>query len=268
MLIRRPHVAGTFYPSDQAHLRTYCETHLFPEEKTVKARAVILPHAGYVYSGDTACLVLSKVEIPKRIFLMGPNHWNAGAPFALFSEGAWETPLGRVEVDREFAQAVLDSSVEIKKDEEAHRAEHSLEVLLPIIQMCSSDFKICPLLIGAAEKTKAREVAFHVGPVLRDSFEPLLLVISNDMNHYEADELTRKKDRYALDAILNLDEESLLHAVHEYRITMCGLMPVYMLLVMKDFLGIRKASLVDYRTSADASGDKQRVVGYAGFIFE
>jgi len=94
------------------------------------------------------------------------------------------------------------------------------------------------------------------------------VVISNDMSHYEPDVITRAKDRFALEAIVNLDAEALARSVRTHRITMCGFVPVYMLLVMAAKIGIRKAKLVDYRTSADATGDRSRVVGYAGFIFE
>ena len=107
-----------------------------------------------------------------------------------------------------------------------------------------------------------------IGGVLKSAAREIMVAVSTDMNHYESDEATRKKDRYALDAILALDEKALVHAVGQHRISMCGFVPVCMLLAMKDLLGITKATLVDYRTSADFSNDYNRVVGYAGFIFE
>ena len=229
---------------------------------------MILPHAGYIYSGETACLVLSRLRVPERNFLIGPNHRGLGSDFALFAEGCWKTPLGVVPVDEELAAALLAGSRDLKPDEEAHRIEHSLEVLIPFLQTKNPALKILPLIVGTLDLEAAEGVAREIGEILASRSEPLLLVISNDMSHYENDDTTRKKDAYALRAIENLDAAALAKAVREHRITMCGLIPVYMLLVMAGSLGIRKAALIDYRTSADATGKWDRVVGYAGFIFE
>lgn len=268
MLLRKPHVAGSFYPSDAAELREFCDSTLNPSAKETSARAVILPHAGYIYSGQTACLVLAQVHIPKTILLIGPNHWSTGSPFALYAYGEWETPLGRVAVDSDLAAVLVEGCPNLRIDEQAHAEEHSLEVELPLLQAKRADFSMVPLIISETDFDEIRKTAESIGEVLKNRPEPVLVVISNDMSHYEPDAVTREKDRYALDAILALDAKALLKAVQKHRITMCGLIPVYMLLCMKDQLGIKKARLVDYRTSADANGDKNRVVGYAGFIFE
>jgi len=182
--------------------------------------------------------------------------------------GEWETPLGPVMIHRALAQKLLLACRELSEDEEAHSIEHSLEVILPLLQTCRGGLKIVPIIVGALDLRACREVALEIGEELSKGREPYWVVISNDMSHYDTDEICRGKDRYALRAIESLDEEALIKAVREYRITMCGIMPVYMLLSMKDKLGIKKAQLVDYATSADATGDRDRVVGYAGFIFE
>jgi hypothetical protein len=221
-----------------------------------------------MYSGETACRVLSQIPVPKKNFLMGPNHGGMGSPFALFASGEWKTPLGSVPIDSDLASGLLEISHDLRCDEEAHRMEHSLEVQIPFLQTKNPDLRIVPLIVGTLDLDMAREVALTCGDFIAGSSEPILVVVSSDMSHYESDRAARKKDSYALQAIENLDEETLVHAVEKYNITMCGFVPVYMLLVMKDLLGIQKATLVDYRTSADASGDFDRVVGYAGFIFE
>ena len=267
MLIRKPHVAGSFYPSDSKKLREFCQFHLKSSSKEIPARAVILPHAGYVYSGATACRVLSQIKIPETLLLIGPNHWGEGEDFAIYAYGEWETPLGRVPVASELAAALMDRCKELRMDEEAHAEEHSLEVEIPLLQARKTPFSMVPLIVGTSDFKKARRAAEGIGEVLKTRPE-VLIVISNDMSHYEPEAVTREKDRYALDAILALDAEGLVRAVQKYRITMCGLMPVYMLLCMKDLVGIQKARLVQYTTSAEASGDTSRVVGYAGFIFD
>ena len=229
---------------------------------------MILPHAGYVYSGETACRTLSRVRVPEKNFLIGPNHRGIGSEFAVFPEGKWETPLGPVLLDAGLGAAMCGASHHLHADEEAHFREHSLEVLVPFLQTKNPSLKILPLLVGTLDFGAAREVALACGEVLAAHPERVLVVISNDMSHYGTDKATRKKDAYALRAIENLDAEALVKAVREHDVTMCGIVPVYMLLVMQERLGIKKATLVDYRTSEDATGDRDRVVGYAGFIFE
>ena len=268
MLVRKPHVAGTFYPEDPVKLRQFCEEHLPKDSDPVLAKAVILPHAGYIYSGATACRALARVQIPEKIFLIGPNHTGHGSPFSLVIEGAWETPLGRVPIDERLAADLLASVPGLSSDDSAHRFEHSLEVEIPFLQTKNPDIQIIPLVVGTLDLKLARTAALAIGERLGRITEPILIVVSTDMSHYESDEATRKKDHYALEAIQNLDSEALAKAVTGYRISMCGFVPVYMLLVMAEKLGIRTATLVDYTTSAPVSGDYDRVVGYAGFILE
>ncbi len=268
MRIRKPHAAGSFYPSDASEIRVFCKTYLSSSVPKIQAKAVILPHAGYIYSGELACKVLSQVEIPPSVLLIGPNHRGLGSDFALFARGEWETPLGRVPIDQETADALLAAKSDLRADEDAHAFEHSLEVLLPLLQSRGESFKIIPLIIGTLNLEMARGAALRIKEILAGRMKSLLVAVSNDMSHYEADDLTRRKDRYALDAILNLDAEGLARTVKKYNITMCGFVPVYMLLVMKEALGIQKASLTGYTTSGDVTGDRERVVGYAGFVFE
>lgn len=265
---RAPSVAGTFYPDNPTELKEFCDSHLKPEKSAQKARAIILPHAGYIYSGETACRVLSRVKVSDTVVLIGPNHRGVGSEFAMTAAGVWETPLGEVAIDSQLASKFLEASHDIVNDELSHRYEHSLEVEIPLLQTKNPKLKIVPMVIGTLDFDWAKQVAHACGEILASAKKEILVVISTDMSHYESDDVTRKKDRYALEAIQHLDEQALLEAVRRYNITMCGIVPVYMLLCMKDLLGIKSAALVDYTTSADATGDKDRVVGYAGFIFE
>ncbi|MBN1688283.1 MAG: AmmeMemoRadiSam system protein B [Candidatus Omnitrophica bacterium] len=267
MLIRKPVVAGSFYPSDALSIQEFCEPYLKSSEEVIPARAVILPHAGYVYSGKTACLTLARVNIPERVVLMGPNHHGVGADFALYARGEWESPLGTVPIASDLSTEILKVD-SIQEDPEAHASEHSLEVLVPMLQIKNPKVQIAPLTVGAHDFSEIREVARELGEVLMQSGVNFMMVVSNDMSHFDRDQSTRKKDAYALRAIGNLDAEGLVKAVKQYHISMCGIVPVYMLLVMSPVLGIKRATLVDYRTSADATGDDERVVGYAGFVFE
>ncbi len=268
MLIRKPHVAGSFYPSDPAELRQFFDAYFQPTAKLIQAKAIILPHAGYIYSGQTASRVVSRIEVPGRVFMMGRNHHGLGEEFSICAEGQWETPLGKVAIDEDLAKTVLARSQHIKNDPDAHAAEHSLEVLVPFLQKKNPALRMVPMCVGTMNLARAKTVALECAEAISASREPVMIAVSTDMSHYEPDDVTRKKDRYALHAIENLDDEALVKAVKENRITMCGFIPVYMLLVMHKQLRFMKATLVDYRTSADATGDRSRVVGYAGFIIE
>lgn len=228
---------------------------------------MILPHAGYVYSGKTAGKVLRQVEVPETCFLVGPNHEGSGERFALYPEGSWETPLGPVSIDRDFAAGLLESSHELRVDWEAHEREHSLEVELPFLQYRNPKVRIVPLAVGTLDRDRAGEVARGLSECLKNRSE-FLIVASSDMSHYESDEVTRKKDLAALRALAALDEEAFAEAVEANRVTMCGFIPVYLTILLAKARGATKAELVDYRTSAEASGDYDRVVGYAGVVME
>ncbi len=267
MHVRKPAVAGSFYPSDSSELGEYLKKGCF-QGPVRPVKALITPHAGYIYSGRTALKVFSQIEVPERNLLIGPNHRGMGSDFALYPDGVWKTPLGEVSVDQDLAAKLLESSHDLHADPEAHGFEHSLEVILPFLQIKNPQARIVPLIAGTLDWERARTAALAMGERLASFADPVLVVVSNDMSHYENEASTREKDRYALDAILNLDPAGLVEAVTRHRITMCGFIPVYMLLIMAATLGITKASLVEYTTSAEASGDYDRVVGYAGFIFE
>lgn len=268
MAIRRPYVAGSFYPGEPVELQEYCSSRLGRHSQSQSARAVILPHAGYVYSGKTACSTLSQTKVSNKILMIGPDHRGVGGDFSLFMSGEWETPLGRTAIDSSFTQKLLKECPLLLPDDWAHESEHSLEVLLPFLQFTSPSIRISPIIVGTLNPPLLKQAALEIGRVIADEDEKPFVVISTDMSHYESDAATRKKDAYALDAIKNLDEKALLDAAKKHNITMCGFGPVYMLLCMKQDLGIKKAKLIEYTTSAEASGDFNRVVGYAGFIFE
>lgn len=201
MPIRKPSVAGSFYPADASQIRRFCEPLLRPSGPLVSARALILPHAGYIYSGETACRVLARVKVPDTVFLMGPDHHGAGADFSLFPEGEWETPLGRTPIAENLTRALARGSRQLTADPLAHAAEHSLEVLLPLLQMKNPGLRIAPVLVGALAVDQAMAVAAELGSVLSEGTSETLVVISNDMSHYESDRATREKDRYALEAV-------------------------------------------------------------------
>ncbi len=142
--VRRPVVAGTFYPGHPGALEK-AVAGCIGDTDTAPATGGIVPHAGYIYSGSTAGAFFAAANVPDRVVLLGPKHTHAGADFALWPAGSWETPLGEVPVDEDLAAAVLERCPGLEPEEAAHREEHSLEVVLPFVQYVNREAKIVPI---------------------------------------------------------------------------------------------------------------------------
>ena len=266
-MTRSPAVADRFYPGDPEHLRSAMEIFVpvVAAEDKQQALAVVMPHAGYVYSGATAGVTISRVKVPETVLIMGPNHRGRGAALALGMED-WRMPMGMVPVDRELAAAILDGSAAITEDSEAHHYEHSLEVQVPFLQQVQPHLRIVPLMVSHVPFPLCQQVAHDLATVIRENKHPVLIVASTDMSHYETRKQAAHKDKLAIDRILALDPEGLYATVHGNKISMCGVIPTTIALLASMELGAKRAELVRYTDSGEASGDVSQVVGYAGLI--
>jgi MEMO1 family protein len=266
--IRYPAVAGRFYPADEQSLQEEVRTYLShaSEEKPVRAFGCLVPHAGYMYSGHVAGAVFAALEIPRLCLVLCPNHTGMGRALAIMSEGAWETPLGSVAIDGAFAAALKQRCSLLQDDAEAHRSEHAAEVELPFLQMRQPEFKFVPIALGTGQFEALAELGDAIADVIAAQGEPILIVASSDMNHYESDAITRVKDHTAIEPILRLDARALFDVVTQQHITMCGFGPAVTMLTAAKKLGATSAELVKYATSGDVSGDRNLVVGYAGVV--
>ena len=265
-MVRYPAVAGQFYPGTAEELRLFLDSFCRRELPKVKAKAVVVPHAGYIYSGKVAGETYSRVEIPSDCVVMGPNHTGLGKPASVFPEGVWITPLGEVPVNREITSELVQR-YPYEPDPTAHIYEHSLEVQVPFLQHCSGyreDLSIVPVVFQHLSYPDCVAAGEALAEVLkgRDS----LIVISTDFSHYVSQQTAEKLDSLAVEAILNLDPEELYRRVHGYNISMCGVIPATVGIIASKLLGAKGAELVMYRTSGDVTGDYTQVVGYAGII--
>lgn len=265
-MTRMPVVAGQFYPGGASELEAMVAEFTRSEAAPRPALVAVCPHAGYPYSGPTAGKVLARVAIPRRVILLGPNHRGAGAPVALMSRGQWLTPLGRVDLDPELGAAVLQACPLAVEDEEAHRFEHSLEVMVPFLQYLRKDLLLTPLCLGWLDYEQCAELGRGLASVIRLIGEPVLIVASTDMTHYESAQAAKAKDSLAIERILGLDPRGLYKTVRGQGITMCGVLPTTAALVAARELGASRAELVEYTNSGAATGDYRQVVGYAGLI--
>ena len=268
-MLRLPAVAGQFYPGNSRELSALVEKYTKeenPQEK-VKARACLVPHAGYVYSGCVAGAVFARILLPKKILLLGVRHYPRGEELAILSEGAWRTPLGDVPVETPLAARLRKECPALHEDSVAHSREHSLEVELPFLQVLDPGFSFVPIALGTLRFQDLADTGEGIARVLQEIPDEILIVTSSDMNHYEDDATTRRKDGKAIERMLELDARGLYDVCRDQEISMCGLGPAVTMLTAIKCLGAAKAELVRYATSGDVSGDFDAVVGYAGMIF-
>jgi len=267
-MLRLPAVSGRFYPSHPLELTALVGkfTNRAAHAPPIPVRACLVPHAGYVYSGHVTGAVLARIALPKKIIILGVRHHPGGEPVAILSSGAWRTPLGDAAIDEPLAAALREACPLLYEDRVAHNAEHSLEVQLPFLQVLVPEFRFVPIALGTVHFEKLVSVGEAIAKVLAGQ-EDVLLLTTSDLNHYEDDATTRIKDRKAIDQLLALDPRALYDTCRNERISMCGLGPAVAMLTALNALRARRADLVKYATSADVSGDRAAVVGYAGMIF-
>lgn len=260
---RKPVVKGIFYPSSESEVVSFIKSSI-NSSRFMNAKIVIAPHAGYVYSGKTAVRSIFHLAKSKNTILLGPNHTGLGKQVSVYGSENWSTPLGDVEVNSGIVNKLCDENL-FFKDNTAHLQEHSLEVMLPILKYFNRDTSIVPITIGNISSQKCKEIAEKLAEL--EEYEPAY-IISSDMNHYENNDITVFKDELAISQILKLDPVGLLSTVVQNSISMCGVIPVVIAVYLANFLGLKESVLIEHTTSASASGDYRRVVGYAGILIK
>ncbi|MCD6320523.1 MAG: AmmeMemoRadiSam system protein B [Candidatus Desulfofervidaceae bacterium] len=265
-MIRNPVVAGQFYPDSPSLLNHYLERYIPKGVPKEAALGAVVPHAGYMFSGGVAGAVYAKLDIPDTIIILGPNHTGIGAAFALMDKGIWKTPLGNVPINETLAQLILSETDLLTSDLAAHQYEHSIEVQLPFLQYLKNDFSFVPITLTHTWYSNCELLGEVIARAIKKFGEPVLIIASSDMTHYEPHEKAKAKDSLAVNRILALDPGGLYETVHTQKITMCGVIPTAVMLQVTKLLGAKEAELIAYATSGDISGDYGSVVGYAGII--
>lgn len=266
--VRKPVVSGQFYPGSAQRLKENIERLIDKDVTPLSAIGCMLPHAGYMYSGKVAGKTISRAEVKDNIILIGPNHTGYGALFSIMTEGLWQTPLGNTEINSSLARSILNESKLLSEDNLAHIGEHSLEVELPFLQYFNHKVKIVPIVVSEDDIATYREIGKSLAQAVRKcKLEgDTLIVASSDMTHYEDQKQVERKDKEAIEAILQLDEGGLVNKIKNLKISMCGYIPTAIMLVAAKQLGAKNAELIIYQTSGDVTGDYSAVVGYAGII--
>jgi AmmeMemoRadiSam system protein B len=268
MIVRKPAVSGQFYSGSAEKLKSEIAQLIDKQARAQPYIACLLPHAGYVYSGRVAGHTVARVNINDNAVLLGPNHTGLGAPFSIMTAGSWQTPLGECQINSGLAKSILNKSSSLSEDVQAHIYEHSLEVELPFLQYYNPDIKIVPITATQAKLTIYQEIGRGIASAIKESKaeHSTLIIASSDMTHYQPQEQAEKKDRQAIEAILELNEAKLIERINRFAISMCGYAPVAIMLAAAKSLGAKSAQLINYQTSGDVTGDYSSVVGYAGIV--
>jgi AmmeMemoRadiSam system protein B/AmmeMemoRadiSam system protein A len=266
--IRPAAVAGSFYPGRAEEIDRMLDEWFCGGLQPEPWAAALVPHAGWIYSGRLAAAVFRRVKFPQRVIVLAPKHHPEGADWAVAPHRTWQLPGRSLESDPELARQLADSVSGLVLDAAAHSREHSIEVQLPLLARLAPQARVVGIVMHGGDLDALERFAEQLAGVLGQLDERPLLVVSSDMNHYADDAETRLRDRMALDAIAALDPERLYRTVREQKISMCGVLPaVVAMKTLRRLNSLNRCEEVGYATSADASGDLQRVVGYAGLLF-
>ncbi len=278
--IRHPAVAGSFYPGDAEQLATMVDTLLGEVEKIgPEPIALIVPHAGYVYSGQVAAYSFKQIEGVdyEAIVVVGNNHRDpAFKDVSVWAEGAFETPLGLVPIDTALAESLIAADERIVFDRDVHRAEHAVEVEIPFLQRVYQDkpFKIVPVIVGEPSEENIQALSQALTELLAG--KKALIVASTDMSHYPDYETACLVDQAALSAVESMDPELVAHTIDDYmgrglpnlHCVFCGEGPLYTTMLTALGLGANRAMVLKYANSGDTPfGDRKQVVGYGAVMF-
>ncbi|NQV39659.1 MAG: MEMO1 family protein [Nitrosopumilus sp.] len=275
-MIREPVVAGQFYPGGEVDLRNMiknCMDHKYgpgsnPTISNRKIFGVICPHAGYVYSGPTACHSYKSIasQNPELAIIIGPNHFGVGRDVSTMIDAQWRTPLGIVQVDSESAKQVAELSKYIEIDEYSHSQDHSLEVQIPMLQeILSNDFQILPIILRSQDMKTAIDIGNAVSEIAKK--KNTIIIASSDFTHYEENSFAHQQDKALIEPILEMNIEKFYQVLSEKRVTACGYGAMASTMVACKNLGATKGELLSYATSGDVSGNVESVVGYAAIKF-
>lgn len=260
-------VAGQFYPSEKDKLLKQINNFFAEAEKSdFKSEVIIVPHAGYVYSGQVAASGFKVLKKKKTYVLLGPNHTGLGSEISISNSDFWETPIGKIKVNKKLSKLIADEIGEL--DELSHIGEHSIEVQLPFLQfLFKEDFDIIAISIATDDLEKLKKL----GSVLYENSKKcdFGVVASSDFSHFLNQEETKNRDFEAIKHIENLDVDGFWQAVKSKNMSICGASAIVSAMAYcQSGEGYDRGRIIEYSTSGKFSGDFSSVVGYAAIGFE
>lgn len=266
---RQPIVAGQFYSDSPEKLKSDLEILIgkVPAEKGPADKLIMVPHAGYVFSGRACGQVIAQSSLGQTVILLGPNHTGAGDLLSVWpADEKWLFPGGSLEIDEDIASALVESGSGFSFDRAAHLREHSLEVVLPFLYHMKPDIKIVPVCVSENNIENLHTAGDALAEVVANSSVPVTILVSSDMSHYISAEEAKMKDSMALEKIVRIDPAGLYSIVQSNDISMCGVLPMTMALYAARSAGALNGRLISYTNSGNVTGDNSQVVAYAGVI--
>lgn len=267
-MIRQAAVAGQFYPAGRSELVVQLDSLLLAKGQPKKVKGLIIPHAGYVYSGAVAGEVFASAAIPQQVILLGSKHHDAGENIAVSRAEGWATPLGTIPVATALREQLVRQIDALSVDDRAHEYEHSLEVMLPFLLHRQPQLQIVPIALGQLSLADCLELGREIARVVQNYAGEILLLASTDMNHFSSAEISEKLDFMAIDAMTAYDPQRLYQVVRDNQISMCGVLPTIVVMQAAYDLGARECQLIRYSHSGQVNGDNSSVVGYAGLTIQ
>ena len=268
---RPPAVAGTFYSDDPVSLRSEIEGYLLqaqvPAIAGLKPVALVVPHAGYCFSGAVAADAYRLVEGQKfdLVVVVAPTHHHYFDGISIYSVGNYMTPLGEVEVNHELAAELINQHQEINFIPEAHRYEHSLEVQLPFLQVALGEFTLLPMIMGQQGWGQALKLAAIIADLARD--RRLLLIASTDLSHFHNAVKAGQLDQQIVASVTAFDPVAFWSLIENNQAEACGAGPLLSVMLAAQKIGAERAQILTYRHSGEICGDSSRVVGYLSAAF-
>lgn len=266
---RQPVVAGRFYPDNPEQLKEELGQYLGSRsDKTDQPydRLIMLPHAGYMFSGEPCGKTLSEANLAPTVILLGPNHTGLGSPLSVWEGGSWEFPGGKLDVDGVIARKLISSDAGFVENQAAHSREHSLEVIVPFLHYLNPATKIVPVCVSESSPAVLRKAGEVLADIIEECSEPISIVVSSDMSHFISASKAKKMDSMALEAVIRMDPNDLYSIVSSNQISMCGVLPMTLGMFAAKKLGAKGGRLVEYTNSGNVTGDYESVVAYAGVI--
>lgn len=277
IVIRKPAVSGYFYLAEKEKLSQQIDQLLGQVDDSIfqeKVKMMILPHASYQASGSVAAYGFKKIKGQKfnNIFIISPSHsqWFSGS--ALSPQEEWETPLGKIKVNKNLINKLIDKEKDIFVSENIHLEEHAIEVMLPFLQKVLDNFQIVPIIIG---ETNEKQISNLAKKIKENLTENDLVIISSDLSHYPLYEIANQVDNNTIESILTGDKEKFETAIRDLEkedfpgleTCACGKNPIKVALILAKLMDWQEISLLKYANSGDILGNKEQVVGYATISF-
>ncbi|MBI5020331.1 MAG: AmmeMemoRadiSam system protein B [Ignavibacteriales bacterium] len=263
--VRLPAVAGTFYPADPSILTQDLNSLIDDAEKTAvhgKIVSLIVPHAGYIYSGLTAAHAYKLIEGIKfqTVVVISPSHREYFGGISIFDGTHYRTPLGDIQIDTHLRELLVTGDKIIESSLRGHGGEHAIEIQLPFLQLVQKDFKLLPIVIGDQSADNCYHLGKRLGEILKD--KNVLIIASTDLSHFHESKSARKLDQIAIDKVSKFDYEGLMYDLEFEKTEACGGGPMVATLMASKFLGADSVKILHHCNSGDITGEHDSVVGY------